>query len=83
MPKILRLLMISLLVFAALYDPGVGAASEEKPGVQNKALVVLVFDQTCKNWCEQVRPVVQELKDQYEDRVTFAELDATESLKEE
>ena len=43
-------------------------------------MVLLIFDQTCKVWCKQVRPVMKELEEQYRDRVGFVELDATESV---
>lgn len=59
------------LVFAAAAFAG---ATFDKP------LVVLVYDQTCHVWCDKVRPLVKDLKTEYGDRVTFAELDATQSV---
>lgn len=40
-------------------------------------LVVLIFDEGCKVWCQKVRPIMKELKDQYGQRVDFLELDAS------
>jgi hypothetical protein len=45
-----------------------------------KPLCVLVFDDTCKVWCKKVRPVMEELKQSYGEKVEFAELDATPAV---
>ena len=56
------------------------AMAEEiaSPG-EVKPLVVLVFDQNCKVWCSKTRPIMAELQKEYGERVTFSELDSTQS----
>ncbi|HEY9759306.1 MAG TPA: hypothetical protein V6C97_29375 [Oculatellaceae cyanobacterium] len=54
--------------------------SAESGDLKDKPLVTLIFDQTCKVWCKQVRPIMKELQDEYHDKVGFAELDATEAV---
>ena len=51
--------------------PALAASDQQKP------LVVLIFDKNCKVWCANVRPVVAKLRDAYQDRVDFDELDVT------
>jgi hypothetical protein len=62
----------------------VSMAQEQQPPATDqaadRALFILVFDKSCHAWCDQVRPVVAELKQKYSDRVFFAELDASESV---
>lgn len=76
MQKFLLALACSFVAVFAL-NP---ALATDPPSAEYKPLVVLVFDQTCKAWCSQVRPVIKELQTEYGDRVTFAELDATDSV---
>lgn len=46
----------------------------------DKPLFLMVFDDTCHAWCNQVRPIVKELNDQYGTQIDFAELDITASM---
>jgi thiol-disulfide isomerase/thioredoxin len=49
----------------------------------DKPLFLMVFDKTCHAWCDKVRPMVKELREEYSDRMDFAELDITpEALPE-
>ena len=66
----------AVVVFSALSLRSVLA---EPSGDTSRVLVVLAFDQTCKKWCSVVRPMVEKLKQEYHDRVDFAELDFTQS----
>lgn len=58
---------------------GTSALAVEPP-TDAKPLAVLVFDQNCKAWCAKVRPMVVELKQNYGDKVMFAELDVTDNV---
>lgn len=62
-----------VLVIAFLAQAG----SAEAPIDSSKVLVVLAFDQNCKKWCTEIRPLMEKLKQQYHDSVAFAELDFT------
>ncbi len=70
---------ISLLVlcFLTFVNAGPATFAEEQA---RKPLCVLVFDDTCKAWCKKVRPVMEELKQSYGEKVEFAELDATQAV---
>jgi thioredoxin-like negative regulator of GroEL len=59
------------------------ALADKKPILDgDKPLVLMIYDTHCKKWCGQVRPILDELKTQYGDRVVFYELDFSEkSLK--
>lgn len=48
--------------------------------VFDKPLFLMVFDKTCHAWCEKVRPMVKELRDQYADQIDFGELDITQEV---
>lgn len=78
--RLIRHIFLLLLVIAAgLVNPALSAPA--KPGQQ--VLVVLIFDQSCKAWCQKVRPMMKELGEVYGDKVSFAELDAShDKLKE-
>jgi thiol-disulfide isomerase/thioredoxin len=73
-------LLSALLVSFAAPAWAAETLSTESTDLKDKPLVMLIFDQTCKVWCKQVRPIMKELQDEYRDRVGFAELDATESV---
>lgn len=46
--------------------------------VFDKPLFLMVFDKTCHAWCNKVRPMIKELREQYGDQVDFCELDITQ-----
>ncbi len=46
----------------------------------DKPLVLMIFDDKCKKWCSQVRPILGELKEQYGDKVAFHEIDCSENV---
>jgi thioredoxin-related protein len=46
--------------------------------VFDKPLFLMVFDKTCHAWCNKVRPIVKELRDQYGEKMDFCELDITQ-----
>lgn len=50
--------------------------NDEAADTDFDALVVLVFDDACGKWCNQVKPMMKELKAQY-GRVRFLELNAS------
>ena len=71
------------LMASTLVPLSVSAAEtlgDDSAALKDKPLVTLIFDQTCKVWCKQVRPVMKELQEQYSGRVGFSELDATDSV---
>src|SRR5271170_600375 len=71
-----------LFVFAilCLCNDHKEAAAQQAVDSAGKVLVVLVFDQNCKAWCSNVRPVMKDLQSAYGEQVAFAELDATDNL---
>src|ERR1700733_12435704 len=52
-------------------------AAEVENDAQQRPLLVLVFDQNCKAWCAQVRPLVADLQKSYGEKVEFSEIDVT------
>lgn len=48
-----------------------------------KVLVLLMFDQNCKTWCEQVKPLISELEQEYGSQVQFVQMDTSESSLQE
>lgn len=71
-------LIIGLVILALAGSPA--SASPQAKAAEKPVLVVLVFDQTCKAWCEKVRPLMKELGQEFGEGVRFAELDATEAV---
>jgi hypothetical protein len=75
------------MIFTALLFCGALASNAADPtpvpAPPNKVLVLLVFDKTCKVWCQRVRPVMKELKESYGTKVDVAELDSTQDVLEE
>jgi hypothetical protein len=59
------------------------AAAEDKPAAVQQPLCVMLFDDKCKAWCAQVRPMMAELKTRYGDKVEFAEIDVSPSTLQE
>lgn len=59
------------------------AEGESEVDDGKRALVVLVFDNSCRISCDRVRPVIKELEEQYEDRVQFLELDVSKERRAE
>lgn len=49
----------------------------------DKPLLVMIFDQNCKTWCSQVRPMVTQLKQAYGEEADFAEIDVTANVLKE
>src|SRR5215813_3866650 len=72
-----RLATMFLLSLAFLCAARCVAADETLPG-KNPVLVVLIFDESCKVWCQKVRPIMKELKGQYTDKIEVIELDASQ-----
>ncbi len=72
-------ILIFLLILGLPPVPKLPAAAQQA----STTLVVLIFDRGCKTWCQKVRPMMKELKDQFGDRIDVAEIDASEeNLKE-
>lgn len=58
--------------------------NDTAPAVNSdKPLVAMVYDQTCKKWCEKVRPIMQDLRNCYGAQVHFDELDCTPAALQE
>jgi thioredoxin-related protein len=74
------MILTALLFCGALAS---NAADNAPAPAPNKVLVLLVFDKTCKVWCQRVRPVMKELKESYGTRVDVAELDSTQDVLED
>ena len=72
-----RLVIMVLLSLAAVGVMRSSAAEESLPD-KRPVLVVLIFDESCKVWCQKVRPIMKELKGQYTDKIEVIELDASQ-----
>jgi hypothetical protein len=46
----------------------------------DKPVVVMIFDDKCKKWCSEVRPILHALKEEYGDKVAFHEIDCSEKV---
>ncbi len=76
-----RILLSSLVVLLALIvsvSPMAIAAEEVLDG--EKPLVLMVYDQNCKKWCGEVRPILREIKDEFGDKIVLYELDFSEGV---
>ncbi|MBX9692122.1 MAG: hypothetical protein K2Z81_07045 [Cyanobacteria bacterium] len=58
--------------------PAAVYAAEEK--TDGKVLVLMVYDDQCQKFCGQVRPILQELKAEYADRVFVQEVNTTQNV---
>jgi hypothetical protein len=77
--RLIQYLLLLLLLMTSTIGPVVSAPAR----ANQQVLVVLIFDQSCKAWCQKVRPMMKELGEVYGDKVVFAELDAShDKLKE-
>jgi len=76
--RLIAKLAVLFCLLAALCPTGQATAKDAE--YEEKPLVVLVFDQNCKTWCTRVKPIMSELKQEYGDKVLFAQLDATQSV---
>lgn len=54
------------------------ASTSKKPSIGCSPVVMAVFDENCKIWCDRVRPVMRALAKEYEGKVVFVELDASD-----
>lgn len=64
-------------------DDSNGASVAQVSPCAKKVLVLLMFDQNCKTWCELVKPLIAELEKEYGAEVQFVQLDTSEeALKE-
>ncbi|HEY9871267.1 MAG TPA: hypothetical protein V6D08_19055 [Candidatus Obscuribacterales bacterium] len=72
----IRFLLAFLFALMVAWQPCL-AQGQAGSGDKRPVLVVLIFDESCKAWCQKVRPVMKELKDQYGDKVEIIELDAS------
>jgi hypothetical protein len=64
------------IVFVAI-AVGPLTAADQGSTPAPKPLLVMIFDQNCKTWCSQVRPMVADLKKTYSEQVEFSEIDVT------
>jgi hypothetical protein len=72
--------IVVCVCLAFMFSPLSLWAAESDNAPTKRALLVLIFDQNCKVWCSQVRPVVAELQKTYGDQVEFSEIDVTRSV---
>ncbi len=76
------LLCLALHAKETLAQPGdasKAAAKDTENNLENgKVLVVLLHAQHCRTWCKEVRPILEEIKKDYGDRLAIRELDITE-----
>lgn len=80
--KSATLLIATLLTLpsnSAVAEPVSTAQSADNGG----ALVVLLYDEHCKTWCEKVRPIMRELKEHYGNKVKVVELNTSHSALKE
>jgi len=67
-------------VGAFAFSIGQASCAEED---SKKVLVLMVFDQNCKKFCKEVRPVLKDLKIAYGDKIVVTEVDVTQSVLSE
>jgi len=71
------------MVCSSLLNCSPAIAADEPVLDGDKPLMVMLFDKHCKKWCGMIRPVLQEVRDQFGDKIAYYELDVTEDkLKE-
>jgi thiol-disulfide isomerase/thioredoxin len=70
-----KILIGALIFFAIVVAPHKAAAGDDSR--RDKPLVVMIFDDNCKTWCKQVRPIIDDLHKSYADDAEFAEIDVT------
>lgn len=75
------LLMLSNLLFLSTMSTLADEVKTESPA--SNVLVVFVFDKSCKVACTKVRPSLNELKEEYGDRVEYVELDVSKDCMKE
>ena len=73
-----RFVLMVLLSLAAVCGM-TSTAAQESLADKRPLLVVLIFDESCKVWCQKVRPIMKELKGQYSDKIEVVELDASQT----
>lgn len=74
-------LLVSLAIWQQVHSEQIH--EQNVPEQNAEAVVVLLYDDHCKTWCEKVRPILRELKERYGQRVSFAELNtAPAALKD-
>lgn len=78
--------VVALMLLASFCFQGIAAADPSKKeatapaspnaAVCEKVLIVVIYDRSCKKWCEQARPVIKEMAAAYGSDVKVLELDA-------
>lgn len=76
----IRRLFTAVLV-CILFLVGNAASAADAVLDGDKTLVLMIFDDHCKVYCKEVRPILQTLKEEYGDRVAFHEIDFSEKTK--
>jgi hypothetical protein len=76
-------IVMFVLTIVLLTSGGIRAIAATSDPTPQHVLVVLIFDEGCKVWCQKVRPIMKELKEQYGQRVDFLELDASAGTMKE
>lgn len=83
--SILLLLILQLSLGMAFIEPcsAEDDSATKESEKQSKALVVFVYDKTCRISCSVVRPQIMDLQEQYADKVQFVYLDVSQDTREE
>ncbi|SRR5579883_2839735 len=68
-----------LALFVVTFFGVIPAASDEQADPK-KALVIMIFDDKCKNWCSQVKPILGEIRQEYGEKISVYELDVSEKV---
>ncbi len=71
-------LVITIILGCAVAGGLHAATAQDNLPDKRPVLVVLIFDESCKVWCQKVRPIMQELKGQYTNKIEVIELDASQ-----
>jgi thioredoxin-like negative regulator of GroEL len=77
-PSLTKFFAIAVAFFTTSALPMHAADQGNMP--VSKPLLVMIFDQNCKTWCSQVRPIVADLRKSYSEQVEFAEIDVTQTV---
>lgn len=71
--------VLAFTVFSLLGTAAAFAADAMLDG--DRTLVLMLFDDKCKVYCKEVRPILKTLKEEYGDRVAFHEIDFSDNVK--
>lgn len=76
MYSLARFIFVSIAAFCLSICSGFAASAQD-----NKARLVFVFDRSCRISCEQVKPLLSEIANEYKSKLQVIELDISADTK--